>query len=223
MAENAQRITVLIVDDHQIVRQGLRSYLDMYDDIQVIGEAGDGREAVKLASHLKPDVILMDLVMPVMDGIQATAEITSLGIGSRVIALTSFDENDKVIPAIQAGASGYLLKDVSTEALVEAIRATYLGEARLHPKIMRKLMDEVSRQADRQKSAEGPQLTDRELEVLRLVIQGKSNREIAQVLVISEKTAKAHVSNILGKLGVEDRTQMAVYALKNNLLDVEDL
>jgi NarL family two-component system response regulator LiaR len=223
MIENAEKITVLIVDDHQVVRQGLRSYLDMYEDIQVIGEAGDGREAIALASQLKPNVILMDLVMPILDGISATETIKSLGIGSRVIALTSFDEDDKVFPAIQAGASSYLLKDVSTEALVEAIRATHLGEARLHPKVMRKLMDQVSRQPGSKKPPEGPQLTERELEVLRLVTQGKSNREIAQTLVISEKTAKAHISNILGKLGVDDRTQMAVYAIKNNLVDPKEL
>ena len=219
MTKNTQKITVLIVDDHQVVRQGLRSYLEMYDDIQVIGEARDGHEAVELAAEYKPDVILMDLVMPVLDGITATMRIMALDIDSRVIALTSFDEDDKVFPAIQAGASGYLLKDVSTEALVEAIRATHLGEARLHPKVMRKLMDQISR-SPHQKSKNGPHLTKRETEVLRLVVQGETNREIAQALFISEKTAKAHISNILGKLGVKDRTQMAVYAIKNNLVDL---
>jgi NarL family two-component system response regulator LiaR len=220
---NSGKITVLIVDDHQVVRQGLRSYLEMYDDIQVIGEAGDGREAIELAARLKPNVILMDLVMPVLDGISATSKIKSLEIGCRVIALTSFDEDDKVFPAIEAGASSYLLKDVSTEALVEAIRATHHGEARLHPNVMRKLMDQVKRQSQSRFAQDTPQLTEREIEVLRLVTQGKSNREIAQELVISEKTAKAHVSNILGKLGVEDRTQMAVYAIKHNLVDTGEL
>jgi NarL family two-component system response regulator LiaR len=140
MVETGEKITILIVDDHQVVRQGLRSYLDMYEGMQVVGEAGNGREAVELASQLEPDVILMDLVMPIMDGIAATKRIKSLGIASHVLALTSFDEDDKVFPAIQAGASSYLLKDISTEALVEAIRAAKLGEARLHPKVMRKLM-----------------------------------------------------------------------------------
>ena len=223
MVEKGEKIKVLIVDDHQVVRQGLRSYLDMYEDIQVVGEAGNGREAIELASQLRPDVILMDLVMPVMDGITATERIKSLGIASQVLALTSFDEDDKVFPAIQAGASSYLLKDISTEALVEAIRAAKLGEARLHPKVMRKLMDQVSQQPQKEKPIDGHQLTERELEVIRLVTQGKSNREIAEALVISEKTAKAHISNILGKLGVEDRTQMAVYAIKNNLVDLGEV
>ena len=223
MTKNTEKITVLIVDDHQIVRQGLRSYLDMYDDILVIGEAGDGREAISLAAQLKPNVILMDLVMPVLDGIAAMIEIKSLDIGCHVVALTSFDEDDKIFPAIQAGASSYLLKDVSTEALVEAIRATHHGETRLHPKVLRKLMDQISRQPSSKKTTDGPQLTDREIEVIRLVTQGKSNREIGQALVISEKTAKSHIRNILGKLGVSDRTQMAVYAIKKNLVDPKEL
>ena len=223
MAGDAEKITVLIVDDHQVVRQGLRSYLDMYDDIQVIGEASNGCEAVELATQLKPDVILMDLVMPILDGIAATAKISALGGGSRVIALTSFDEDDKVFPAIEAGASSYLLKDVSTEALVGAIRATHLGETLLHPKVMRKLMDQASRKMQNATSPDDPQLTKREIEVIRLVAQGKSNRDIAQSLVISEKTTKAHISNILGKLGVTDRTQMAVYAIKKNLVDLAEL
>jgi NarL family two-component system response regulator LiaR len=222
MDKSVGKITVLIVDDHQVVRQGLRSYLEMYDDIQVIGEAGDGREAVELTARLRPNVILMDLVMPVLDGIAAIEKIKALGVGSQVIALTSFDEDDKVFPAIQAGASSYLLKDVSTEALVEAIRATHQGEARLHPKVMRKLMDQISRQSTIAPSS-AAQLTAREIEVVRLVTQGKSNREIAQALVISEKTAKAHISHIFNKLGVEDRTQVAVYAIKNNLVDLEEL
>jgi len=219
MTEGSEKISVLIVDDHQVVRQGLRTFLELNEGIQVIGEANNGQEAIDLATQLRPDIILMDLVMPGLDGISAIARIKSLGIGSRMIALTSFTEDDKVFPAIQAGASSYLLKDVSPEALVEAIRAVQRGEARLHPQVMRKLMDQVTRQPGVGKPAEGPHLTERELEVVRLVTQGKSNREIAQVLVISEKTAKAHISNILGKLGLEDRTQLAVYAIQNSLVD----
>ena len=219
MTEGREKISVLIVDDHQVVRQGLRTFLDLNEGMQVIGEASNGQEAIDLATRLKPDIILMDLVMPGLDGISAIARIKSLGIGSRMIALTSFTEDDKVFPAIQAGASSYLLKDVSPEALAEAIRAVHRGEARLHPQVMRKLMDQVTRQPTVGKLAEGPQLTERELEVVRLVTQGKSNREIAQALVISEKTAKAHISNILGKLGLEDRTQLAVYAIQNSLVD----
>lgn len=223
MTAGSEKIKVLIVDDHQVVRQGLRTFLGLNEDIQVIGEASDGQEAIELATQLRPNVILMDLVMPGLDGIAATARIKSLGLGSRVIALTSFAENDKVFPAIQAGASSYLLKDVSPEALVEAIRAVHRGEARLHPEVMRKLMDQIARKSRGEKPANGPHLTEREKEVIRLVTQGKSNREIAQALVISEKTAKAHISNILGKLGLEDRTQMAVYAIKNSLVDPGEL
>lgn len=218
-----EKITVLIVDDHQVVRQGLRTFLDLNEAIQVVGEACDGAQAVELAAQLEPDIILMDLVMPVLDGIAATAQIKSLELGSRVIALTSFTEDNKVFPAIQAGASSYLLKDVSPEALVEAIQAVHHGEARLHPEIMRKLMEQVARQPRAAKSLDGPQLTEREGEVIRLVARGKSNREIAQALFISEKTAKAHISNILGKLGLEDRTQMAIYALKHGLVEPDQL
>jgi NarL family two-component system response regulator LiaR len=218
MSTTVERIKVLIVDDHQVVRQGLRTFLDLNEDIQVVGEAGDGETAVEMARQLAPDVVLMDLVMPGLDGITATGRIKSFGTGIRVIALTSFAEDDKVFPAIQAGASSYLLKDVTPDTLVEAIRAAHRGEARLHPDIMRKLMEEVAHQPSSASPAV-PSLTQRELEVVRLVAQGKSNREIAQSLVISEKTAKAHISNILGKLGLEDRTQMAIYAFRNGLVD----
>ena len=161
----------------------------------------------------------MDLVMPGLDGVTATARIKALDAGIRVIALTSFAEDDKVFPAIQAGASSYLLKDVSPDTLVEAIRAVQRGETRLHPEVVRMLMENVARQPGSGKPTEGPQLTEREGEVIRLVSQGKSNREIAEALVISEKTAKAHISNILGKLGLDDRTQMAIYAFKNGLVE----
>jgi len=221
MMANGEIIRVLIVDDHHVVRQGLRTFLDLNEDIQVVGEAADGLKAVELAAQLRPDVILMDLVMPGLDGITATARIKSLDSGMRVIALTSFAEDDKVFPAIQAGASSYLLKDVSPDALVESIRAVQRGEARLHPDIMRKVMEKVARQPGINDSVDGAQLTQRETQVIRLVAEGHSNREIAQALVISEKTAKAHISNILGKLGLVDRTQLAIYALKNGLADPE--
>jgi NarL family two-component system response regulator LiaR len=223
MTATVEKIKVLIVDDHRVVRQGLRTFLDLNEDIQVVGEAGDGQEAVEMAAQLIPDVVLMDLVMPRLDGIAATSRIKALGTGTKVIALTSFTEDDKVFPAIQAGASSYLLKDVSPDALVDAIRAAYRGEARLHPDVMRKLMEQVAAQPRGGKPADGSHLTEREREVICLVAQGKSNREIAQALVISEKTAKAHISNILGKLGLEDRTRMAVYAIKNGLVDPDQL
>jgi NarL family two-component system response regulator LiaR len=223
MTVDEEKIKVLIVDDHQVVRQGLRTFLELNDDIQVLGEACDGAEAVELTSQLKPDVVLMDLVMPQLDGIAATGKIKSLGGDTKVIALTSFTEDDKVFPAIQAGASSYLLKDVSPDALVDAIRAAHHGEARLHPEVMRKLMVQVAAQPKSHKQENIPQLTDREQEVIRLVAQGRSNRDIAETLVISEKTAKAHVSNILGKLGLDDRTQMAVYAIKHGFVNPDQL
>ncbi len=209
------KIKVLLVDDHQVVRQGLRTFLALHDDIEVTGEAADGETAVELAAKLKPDVILMDLVMPRLDGIAATSRIKGAQAGVQVIALTSFAEDDMVIPAIQAGASSYLLKDVSPDALVQAIRAVHRGETPLHPDIARKLMEQVRSGP----SALPHQLTARELDVIRLVGQGKSNSEIAQDLIISQKTAKTHVSNILGKLGLQDRTQLAIYAIRNGLAE----
>jgi len=210
------KISVLIVDDHPIVRQGLRTLLELQDDITVAGEAPNGKIAVDLTARLKPDVVLMDLVMPELDGISATRQISAMGQGTRVIALTSFVEDDKVIPAIQAGAASFLLKDVSPTDLMEAIRAAYHGEARLHPNVIRKLMNQVAAQpATPQQIA--PDLTERELEVLRLVAEGLSNREIASRLVISEKTVKTHISSLLSKLGQEDRTRLAIYAIKKGL------
>ena len=223
MTETAKRIRVLIVDDHQVVRQGLRTFLDLHEDIQVVGEAGDGESAVEMARKLAPDVVLMDLVMPGVDGIAATARIKALGLGAKVIALTSFTDDDKIFPVIQAGASSYLLKDVSPDMLVEAIRATWRGEVRLHPEIQHRLMEHAAHPADVPEPAALPSgLTGREAEVIRLVARGQSNREIAGVLGISEKTVKTHISNILGKLGLEDRTQLAIHALRNGLADPEN-
>ncbi len=222
MMAAVEKIKVLIVDDHRVVRQGLRTFLDLVEAIQVVGEAGDGQEAVELAVKLAPDVVLMDLVMPRLDGIAATSRIKALCPGTKVIALTSFTEDDKVFPAIQAGASSYLLKDVSPDALVDAILAAARGEARLHPDVLGKLMAQVAAQPAGAKPVGGPQLTERENEVIRLVARGKSNREIAETLVISEKTVKAHISNILGKLGLADRTQMAIYAIKHGLVNPDE-
>lgn len=222
MTETAQQIRVLIVDDHQVVRQGLRTFLDLHEDIQVVGEAGNGETAVEMTRQLAPHVVLMDLVMPGMDGITATARIRSLGLETKVIALTSFTDDDKVFPVIQAGASSYLLKDVSPDMLVEAIRATWRGEVRLHPEIQQRLMEHAARPAGTPGTAALPAgLTGREAEVIRLVARGQNNREIAGFLGISEKTVKTHISNILGKLGLEDRTQLAIHALRNGLADPE--
>ena len=218
--DGLEKIKVLIVDDHQVVRQGLRTFLELQDDILIVGEAGDGQTAVEMVNQVHPDVVLMDLVMPRLDGITATRQIKASGASAKVIALTSFTEDDKVFPAIQAGASSYLLKDVSADALVEAVRAAYRGEARLHPDIARKLMEQVAHQTGTTGEAPMEQLTEREGEVIRLVARGLSNHEIAQELVISEKTVKTHISNILGKLGLSDSTQLAIYAIKHGLVDI---
>jgi NarL family two-component system response regulator LiaR len=219
MDQQDEKIKVLIVDDHQVVRQGLRTFLELHEDILVVGEAGDGISAVELVRQLKPDVVLMDLVMPRLDGIEATRQVKSLEPGVKVIALTSFTEDEKVFPSIQAGASSYLLKDVSPDDLVDSIRAVFRGEARLHPDILRKLMEQVAVQAPPSHQVPVESLTERELEVVRLVAKGWSNHEIAQSLVISDKTVKSHISNILGKLQLDDRTQLAIYAIKNGLAD----
>ena len=218
MSTQAAKLKVVIVDVHQVVRQGLRTFLELVDDIQVVGEAGDGAEGVELARREQPDVVLMDLVMPGMDGITATRQIKALGLGARVIALTSFTEDDKVFPAIQAGASSYLLKDVSPDELVAAIRAAHRGEARLHPEIARKLMDAMRADpgAARREPASAD-LSERELEVMRLVADGLNNREIASQLVISEKTVKTHITHILSKLSLDDRTQLAIYAIRTGI------
>jgi len=218
------KIRVLIVDDHAMVRQGLRTFLDLHDDssvlpIEVVGDAVNGIEAIEVARRTQPDIILLDLVMPEMDGIQATPRIIECSPNSRVIILTSFGEEDKVLPAIRAGAQGYLLKDIPPNELVHAIREAYLGKVQLHPEIARKLMSAVAAKeepaAGRAPSHSENGLTEREQEVLYLIADGLSNREIAEKLVISEKTVKTHVSSILGKLGLADRTQAAIYALRH--------
>ncbi len=215
------KIKVLIVDDHQVVRQGLRTFLELQDDVVVVGEASDGATAVELARALEPDIVLMDLVMPQLDGIAATRQVRALSAKTKVIALTSFAEDDKVFPAIQAGASSYLLKDVSPDDLVEAIRAVHRGEARLHSDVARKLMDAVRSEPTPPPHDSSPDdLTERERDVLRLIAQGRTNSEIAQQLVISDKTVKTHVSNVLSKLHLDDRTQLAIYAIKHRLVDL---
>ena len=211
------RISVLIVDDHAVVRQGLRNYLEIQDDLEIVGEAENGLEAVEKVNLYSPDIVLMDLVMPRMDGIEATRQINASNSTTRVIVLTSFSEDDQVFSAIKAGATGYLLKDVSPTDLVEAIRATYQGESKLHPGIVNKLMQEFASLPVEPKRIHG-NLTKRELEVLGLIARGMSNREIAQSLTISEKTVKAHVGNILSKLHLKDRTQAAIYAYQNGLV-----
>jgi NarL family two-component system response regulator LiaR len=221
------KIRVLIVDDHAVVRQGLRNFMELQDDIEVVGEGTNGSEAIALASQLQPDIILLDLVMPQMDGVAATPRILENSPRSRVLILTSFGEDNKVFPAIRAGAQGYLLKDIHPNELVQAVREAHQGKVQLHPDIAQKLMSAVAAkpqepasQAAEAASAGRSQvdgLTEREREVLRRIAQGLNNREIAEAMIISEKTVKTHVSNILSKLGLEDRTRAAIWALKHGL------
>ncbi len=214
-------IRVLVTDDHSIVRKGIRALLATERDIQVIGEACDGAEAVEQALALHPDLVLMDLVMPKLDGIEATRQITTRQPGTRVLVLTSFAADDKVFPAIKAGALGYLLKDSGPTQLVEAIHQVYRGEPSLDPAIARKVLSELSHPPKKPLTAEP--LTERELGVLRLVAQGKSNKEIAELLVITEMTVRTHVSNILGKLHLASRTQAALYALREGIASLDDV
>jgi NarL family two-component system response regulator LiaR len=209
----------LVVDDHAIVRKGLKAVLDLVPDMEIVGEAENGKQAVKLDRELKPDVILMDLMMPEMDGITCIKEIRAQSPNARILVLTNFAGEDMVFPAIKAGAMGYHLKDSSPDALVNAVRQVSRGESALHPLIARKVLEELHAGPDRHLS-EDP-LTARELQVLRLIAQGRENHEIAGELVISEATVRTHVSNILTKLHLASRTQAALYALKEGLADLQ--
>ncbi len=214
-------IRVLICDDHAIVRKGIRALLGVKPGIQVIGEAGNGSEAVALAGSLHPDVVLMDLMMPEMDGIEATRQITARDPKAHILVLTSFVGDDKVFPAIKAGALGYLLKDSGPDDLLRAIQQVARGEPSLEPTIARKVLLELHRPAKEPLTVDP--LTEREEEVLRLIAQGRSNREIADRLVITERTVCTHVSNILDKLHLASRTQAALFALKEGLASLDDV
>ncbi|HRQ39521.1 MAG TPA: response regulator transcription factor [Chloroflexota bacterium] len=213
-------IRVLIVDDHAIVRRGLQALLTEIDDMLVVGEAGDGREAVKLAETTRPDVILMDIVMPHMDGIEATQQIMGRQPEARILALTSFAADDQVFPAIKAGALGYLLKDSDPEELVQAVRQVHRGEPSLHPSIARKVLHELGRPSPQPQTPEP--LTEREVEVLRYVAKGLSNQEIADTLTIAEVTVRTHISHILSKLHLANRVQATLYALREGFSTLEN-
>lgn len=207
-------IKVVFVDDHEMVRIGVSSYLSAQADIDVVGEASDGKEGVQLALELRPDIILMDLVMKEMDGIQATKEIIKEWPDAKIIIVTSFLDDDKVYPALEAGAVSYMLKTSKASEIAEAVRKTYNGQSILEPEVTGKMMTRM-----RQKTVSHPheELTNRELEILLLMTQGKTNQEIADELFIALKTVKTHVSNILSKLGVQDRTQAVICAFKHDL------
>lgn len=212
----AETIGVLLVDDHAVVREGLRTFLELQDGIEVVGEAADGEEGVREAERLRPDVILMDLVMPKLDGVEAMRELRRELPETRVIVLTSFAEDDRLLPAIQAGAAGYLLKDVRPAELARAVRAAHAGEALLDPAVAARLVEAIA-QAPGEEPVE--RLTPREREVLEMIGRGLPNKLIARRLEVSEKTVKNHVTHLLAKLGVSDRTQAALYAARTGLVE----
>jgi len=217
MAEES--IRVLIADDHALVRSGITALLAQVPDIEVVGEASDGQQAITQAAILRPDVILMDLVMPNIDGIEAIRQIKARQPESRILVLTSFAADDKVFPAIKAGALGYLLKESRPSDLIEAIRQVYRGESALHPTIARKVLQELTRPPDRPPTPDP--LTEREMDVLRLVAQGLGNQEIAAKLHVGDATVRTHVSNILAKLHLANRIQVALYALREGLVSLD--
>jgi NarL family two-component system response regulator LiaR len=210
-------ITVMIVDDHEMVRRGACSYLEAQPDISVVAQAGSGEEAVRLAQEHIPDVVLMDLVMPGMDGVEATRKVKNASPRTQIIILTSFHQDEYIFPALQAGAISYLLKDVKAAELLEAIRRAAQGEATLHPKIAARVI-RTFRDLENEEASPFTALTEREMEVLKLIAKGYSNERIAEQLVISLGTVKGHVSNILSKLHLVDRTQAAVYAWQKGVV-----
>jgi len=216
----AEVIKILITDDHPVVRKGLNALLNAKADIDVIGEAVNGIDAIEKAKALGPDVILMDLMMPEMDGVEAIKHIIASFPDARILVMTSFATDEKVFPAIKAGALGYLLKDSSPDDLIQAIHQVYRGEPSLHPKIARKVLMEITHPST-SRTSEDP-LTDRELDVLKSIARGLSNQEIANALSISETTVRTHVSRILSKLHLASRTQAALYALKEGLANLDE-
>ncbi len=213
----SEPITIIIVDDHSVVRMGLKAYFSTLTEFQVVGEAGSGEEAVQLVKQHAPDVVLMDLIMPGMDGVEATRQVKKASPRTQVIVLTSYHEDEHIFPAIRAGALSYVLKDIDPDDLAEAIRRAQAGEAVLNPRVAARLVKEMH--GAREESINPfNELTDREMDVLRLIAGGLSNRDIAEALVISEKTVKSHITNILNKLHLADRTQAAVYAWQEGIV-----
>jgi DNA-binding NarL/FixJ family response regulator len=210
-------ISILIVDDHEVVRNGIRSYLSTLADFHVVGEADSGEEAVKLVAELIPDVVLMDLIMPGMDGVETTREVRKISPRTQVVVLTSYHEDVHIFPALKAGAISYILKDMKMDKLVETIHRAVDGEVTLHPLVAARVLQNIRGESSEEQTL-FTDLTERELDVLRLIANGLSNSQIAAELVISENTVKGHVSNILSKLHLADRTQVAVYAWQKGLV-----
>lgn len=213
-------IRILIVDDHAVVREGLSAFIQIKTDMEVVGEAADGIEALEKARDLDPDVILLDIVMPKLDGIGTIEALNQQGSRARILVITSFAEDEQIFPAIKAGALGYLLKDSQPQELIEAIRDVYRGEPSLHPTVALKLMNDLNRESELPRTEEP--LTERELDVLKLIAQGYSNREIGERLHLSERTVGKYASNILDKLHLANRTQAALYALRTGIADLDE-
>lgn len=214
-------ISVLIVDDHEVVRNGLRSYLETNKEFEVVGEAESGQQAVKMVAELIPDIVLLDLIMPGMDGVETTRQIKKISPRTQVVILTSYHEDVHIFPALKAGAISYILKDMKMEKLVEALQRAVRHEVTLHPLVAERVLQNLRGESG--EAALFTELTDRELEVLRLIAKGMTNSQIAETLVISENTVKGHVSNILSKLHLADRTQVAVYAWQRGIVNREQM
>lgn len=215
-------ISILIVDDHEVVRNGIRSYLQTIKDFEVVGEAESGKVAVKLVSELIPDIVLLDLIMPGMDGVETTRQIKKISPRTQVVVLTSYHEDVHIFPALKAGANSYILKDMKMEKLAEALQRAVRHEVTLHPLVAERVLQNI-RGDDNEELALFTELTERELDVLRLIAKGMTNSQIAETLVISENTVKGHVSNILSKLHLADRTQVAVYAWQRGLVNKDQM
>jgi NarL family two-component system response regulator LiaR len=219
------KIKVMLVEDHVLVREGTREILDREEDLQVVAEAGDGEEAVRLAAEHRPDIIIMDIAMPKLNGIEATRQIKATNPATSILVLTAYDDDQYVFAFLEAGAAGYLLKDVSTGDLIQAIRAVHEGESVLHPAVARKVINYFARHPDERRADESDllnHLTEREMEVLKLAGRGMTNLEIARQLTISIRTVQVHLSNIFGKLGVGSRTEAVLYALRKGWLSLEE-
>jgi len=220
-----ETIRIMLAEDHLLVRQGTQELLDREKDLQVVTEAGDGEEAVRKAAEHRPDVVLMDIAMPKLNGIEATRQIKAQNPATAVLVLTAYDNEQYIFALLEAGAAGYLLKDISTTELITAIRAVHAGESVLHPAVARKVVDHFSKRAERESAQEASlePLTEREMEVLALAARGMTNREVAAELSISARTIQVHLSNIFSKWGVGSRTEAVVTALRNGLLRLSDL
>ena len=217
----AKPVSILIVDDHEVVRRGMRAILEATPDMQVVGEAASGEQAVAMTRTSAPDVVLMDLIMPGMDGLEATRQIKKLSPRTQVVVLTSYDQDEYIFPALQAGATSYILKDMKMDSLADAIRKAARGEATLHPRVAMRVIKNLRGELPSETKLSG--MTGRELDVLKMIAHGLSNTQIAQALVISEYTVKGHVSNILSKLQLSDRTQAAVYAWQQGIVRRDEL